>query len=415
MSDSTKLSLTWFLYFAAVGVYFPFFSLYLRENAGLSGTELGLVLAAWPLIGAIAQPLWGQLADRSGARTIVLALVCTGSGIGFIFFGQVSGFVGLLFASAMVAAFGTSIVPLLFSVTLAALRDAGPNAFGRTRVWGTVSFFATVVTFPWLLGMYEKRAGIEAVAGGPAHPALGLMFPVIAAFSLAAAVSAWRLRRTSALSVSAERREWRQLLYHPPMRRLLLFNLLAYTFVQGPMMLFPIYVVARGGSLETVSQMWVIMLLLEVPLVAYAGAGLRRLGARGFMQIGVLAAGFRWAVCGAVDDMTVIFAVQVLHAVVVAGLMLGAPLYLEAIVPERLRSTGQSLLSVMSIGIGGTLSTIGSGALLHAYGPDAPFLVGGIGAIVLGLAATILLPRPGRLVLERDRKLGAAAHTLDQS
>jgi hypothetical protein len=33
------LSMYWFVFFAALGVFFPFFSLYLDENAGLSGTS----------------------------------------------------------------------------------------------------------------------------------------------------------------------------------------------------------------------------------------------------------------------------------------------------------------------------------------------------------------------------------------
>ena len=58
----------WFVFFAALGVFFPFFSLYLDENAGLSGTEVGLVMASVPLTGMLAQPLWGLAADRSGRR-----------------------------------------------------------------------------------------------------------------------------------------------------------------------------------------------------------------------------------------------------------------------------------------------------------------------------------------------------------
>ena len=44
-----------FLYFAGLGVFFPFYTLYLRENAGLSGTEVGIVLATLPLVGMVAQ------------------------------------------------------------------------------------------------------------------------------------------------------------------------------------------------------------------------------------------------------------------------------------------------------------------------------------------------------------------------
>lgn len=400
MSESFKLSCVWFTYFVGVGIYFPYFSLYLSENAGLDGTQLGLVLAVWPLVGILAQPLWGQLADRSGARTPMLALLCCGSALGFLILGRAEGLGQMLLGSALAAGFGTAILPLLFSVSLAMLRDHGPDAFGRTRVWGTISFFLAVVAFPPVLRLYQDWRGTAALAGGASHPELGIMFPAIAGCTLATACAALWLGRTGAVALRAGRREWRQLLTHPPLRRLVLFTFLAYLFLQGPMALFPVWVTARGGSIDTVSQMWVVMLVLEVPLVAYAGAGIRRLGARGLLQVGVICAGVRWLFCGLLDDLGLLFAVQALHAVVVTGLMLGAPLYLDEIVPERLRSTGQGLLAVAGVGIGGIASSLIAGWLLHQFGANAPYVIGGAGALVVGLATPWLLPVPSRLVVE---------------
>jgi len=57
----------WFLYFAGLGVFFPYYALYLRENAALSGTEVGVVMASIRSIALLAQPLWGNFADRTGA------------------------------------------------------------------------------------------------------------------------------------------------------------------------------------------------------------------------------------------------------------------------------------------------------------------------------------------------------------
>ena len=77
-----RLSLFWFTYFCGLGVFFPYYTLYLHENAGLDGMQVGLVLATLPLVGAIAQPLWGYLADRTGARSRILILVAAGTAVG---------------------------------------------------------------------------------------------------------------------------------------------------------------------------------------------------------------------------------------------------------------------------------------------------------------------------------------------
>ena len=78
--------------------------------------------------------------------------------------------------------------------------------------------------------------------------------------------------------------------------------------------------------------------------------------------------------------------------VLVAGLVIGAPLYVEAVVPERLRSTGQAMLAMIGISVGGISSNLGAGALLEHLGPDAPYVAGGIGALVLGCLLPLIIP-----------------------
>jgi PPP family 3-phenylpropionic acid transporter len=160
------------------------------------------------------------------------------------------------------------------------------------------------------------------------------------------------------------------------------------------MQIFPIFVRAHGGDLATIGRMWVVMLLLEIPLIALSGTALRRLGARGLLAVGVLAGGLRWTTCALTDHLGVIYAAQLLHGVVVAGLLLGGPLYLERVAPEPLRSTAQGLLAMVGVGIGGIISNMASGWLLERGGSDIPFLIGGIGGLVLGAAAGLILPVP---------------------
>jgi hypothetical protein len=44
------------------------------------------------------------------------------------------------------------------------------------------------------------------------------------------------------------------------------------------------------------------MLLLEIPLVLSTGSGLKRLGARGLLGVGVLVGGLRWFLCAISGD-----------------------------------------------------------------------------------------------------------------
>jgi PPP family 3-phenylpropionic acid transporter len=260
-----------------------------------------------------------------------------------------------------------------------------------------VGFLLFVVSFPSLLDRFQIARGLLPHSGGPSEPGLAVMFPAVAALTATAAIVAVFLPTGGVIGLRARAGDWRRLLRYRAVVRLLLFDFTSYLFLQGPMGLFPVYIRARGGDMQTVGQMWVFMLLLEIPLILLSGTTLARLGARGLLTMGTLAGGTRWLVCGLSTDLHVVYLVQMLHGVVVAGLMLGSPLYIDSVVPDHLRSTAQGLLAMAGVGLGAILSNTIAGFLLERAGPSVPYLCGGIGAIALGCCTRRLLPAPVRV------------------
>ena len=104
MRPMIPLALFWFLYFCGLGVFYPYFTLYLYENAGLSGSQVGIVLATLPLVGIVAQPFWGYVADRTGARSAVLILLTAAAAVGFASLMPMRGFAAIVAATAFLAA-----------------------------------------------------------------------------------------------------------------------------------------------------------------------------------------------------------------------------------------------------------------------------------------------------------------------
>ena len=390
------LAAYWFLYLGALGILLPFFSLYLGDNAGLNGTEVGIVVTMSPLVALVAPTTWGRIADRSRSPVRVLAAATFGVALFTAIFASLRGFPALVAGAIALALFGTGVVPLVISATLAALGEEAPYGFGRVRVWGTVGFLIVVVVFPPLL--HALAATPQPAGPGPAEPALWIMFPAASLMVLAAAWVALRIPQAPALDVPARRGHWLELLRHPPFVRLLGLSFGTYLFFQGPMSLFPLYLRGHGRGLETLSRMWIFMLLLEVPLIAFSGTGLRHLGPRGLLAAGLVAGGTRWMVCGFAEDLRVIYVAQLLHGVTVAGIGIGSALYVEASVPARLRSTGQALNATAGVGIGAIVSNVAAGWLMDHRSVDAPFVVGGAGTLLLGLLVPVLLPPPRRSV-----------------
>ncbi|MEX0801763.1 MAG: MFS transporter [Candidatus Binatia bacterium] len=392
MWHSVPLTLFWFTYMGSLGIFFPYFSLYLRENAGLSGTQLGMVLAIPPLIGMVAQPFWGQVADRTGARGRVLAVLTLGTAAGYLGLGYAQEFGAIVLATAALSVVGTALFPIMISVSLAILRDAGRHAFGHVRAWGTVGFFVLVMGFPWILSLYRSSYSIDAATPAVSQPGLEIMFPVTAAIVLAAALIALFLPKKGVVSVRAARGDWRELLHNRAFLRFLFFALLAHFLLHGPLWFFPLFVRSRGGDLEAIRGMWILMLLVEIPLVLSTGSGLKRLGARGLLTLGVIVGGLRWLLCALITDFHLLFAVQALHGVTVVGLNLGSPLYLDTVAPERLRSTAQGILSMVSLGIAGIASNTSAGWLVDRGGTDALYFICGVGSLALGGLARWILP-----------------------
>ncbi len=389
MWHSVPLTLFWFTYMGSLGIVFPYFSLYLRENAGLSGTETGLVLAMSPLVGIFAQPLWGQVADRTGARGRTLVWLALVSAVGYLILGMASGFFEVLVASAVLALFSSAILPITTSVSLAVLAAAGEHAFGYVRAWGTIGYFVIVLIFPWLLQHGQGLA--PAIAARPRSD-LSLMFPVTAALVFLSAIIAVFLPRSGAVGLRAARGDWHVLFRISAYVRLLLYSLAVNLLLYGPMWLFPVFVRARGGDVSTIRGMWIVMLVFEIPLVLSTGRGLKQLGPRGLLAAGVFFGGVRWLLCAWITDPFWLYAAQALHGVTVVGVNLGGPLYLDAVTPGKLRSTAQAVLSMVSVGIAGIVSNVGSGWLLEHGGVDSIYWIGGIGCVALGSLVGVVLP-----------------------
>jgi len=387
------LSIIWGLVLGGLGLIFPFYALYLKENVGLTGTEIGLVVATLPLVGVLVQPLWGQIADRTGLRGRVLALLSLGSAAGYAFLSQARSFEDFLLCTAVLALFSTATIPACMSVSLALLPGPRGTAFGRVRVVGTLGFGVSVGAFPFLLRAL-RDAGVVAAepAGSGGEPGLYLMFYVAGALLVLACLASLALPRRGAVSLRSAGGEWRTLLANGPFVRLLVYAFFAYLSMQGPMVLFPILVRAQGGGLDAVSQMWLIMLVLEVPLVFYFGASVSRLGPRGVIAVGMLAGAIRWGVSGFAEDLRWVYLVQILHGVTVWGVILGGPVYVDAVVPARLRSTAQGLLAMVGVSLGSILSNVGAGWLTDVVGPRAPAQVAGIMCLILTLGLPWILP-----------------------
>jgi PPP family 3-phenylpropionic acid transporter len=382
------LSLFWALLFGALGIFFPFYSLYLRENLGLSGQQVGLAMGVFHLVGLIGQPVWGYLADRTGARKTVLLVISFGMVFGFLAFWHVESYAALLLVSMFFAAFYTSLIPQALALSLGLLYRSSTSHFEWVRAFGSGGFLVTCFGFPVLL---------EALAPDSGKSDLGLQFPVAAAIILLMGAVVFLVPNQKEIREKARQGAWRTLVLDRKFLRFLLYVFLANFMLDGPMFLFPIYVksVAPEQTLGTLKWLWLIMLIPEIILIALSGSIRRRIGVRVLMFSGLAAGGLKWLACGFFGDVPVVLhASMLLHGAYVVGTLVAMPLCVNYLVPVQLRSTGQGMATMFSSSLGGGIcSTFAAGWLIDHVGPAAPQMYGGIGAMLLLIIAPILVPK----------------------
>ena len=169
------LSLFWGTLFGALGIFFPYYSLYLKEDLGLTGQQVGTAMGVFHLIGLIGQPAWGYIADRTGSRKRVLVILSTGMALGFVAFWFVEKYAMLLLVSAGFAAFSTSLIPQGMALGLGLLYRSNNSHFEWVRAFGSVGFLVTCFGFPYLLDAMKTESGGSN---------MGLLFPCSAAIIL---------------------------------------------------------------------------------------------------------------------------------------------------------------------------------------------------------------------------------------
>ncbi len=345
-------------------------------------------------MGIVGQPFWGRLADRSGARSWVLAGVLVCAAFAYTALPWMDGVLAIALVFALASIFGTSVMPLGTSVSMASLGDQASARFGRVRAWGTVGYLILLVSFPRLLEVWRERQGLVDASG---EPGLGGLFLGMALFCTLAAlvVGGASIRGSSAARSRAG--DVKLLLRHAPYRRVLIFMFLGQVMLTGPIQFFPLLVAERGGNLTDVSNLWIAMLLVEIVLVYFSSQAADRFGAKALIVVGIAADGLRWILTLLAPSLFWMIWPQLLHGLVIAGLLIGSALYVEQVVPDRLRSTGQAGLAMVGISCASAFSNLGTGFLFDRLGAEAPFLLGGTGAVLLAIFAIWGLPKPQRM------------------
>jgi PPP family 3-phenylpropionic acid transporter len=360
-----RLSLFYFVYFAMLGAYAPYFGLYL-ERLGFSPQQIGLLLGLVPVVRTVFPTLWAWIADHHGNRRALIKWTTAGAtaAAAALLFGE--SFAWLLATLLVLNVFWCAALPLAEASTFGHLRGRMGD-YGRIRVWGSISFILVVA----LLGPVFDVTGIGV-----------LPWALLALFALMAG-SAWLLPPDRAVPHDSERAPLGKILLRQEV--LVLFAACFFmSLAHGPYNAFySIYLVDNGYSKTAVGGLWAVSVIAEILVFLWMPRILARYSIPAVIGFSLLCAVLRFVVIGwAVEFPAIITAAQLLHAATFGAHHAAALTAVHRIFQGRYQARGQALYSAVGFGAGGALGMFASGWLWTHAGPGWTFTCGAAAALV---------------------------------
>ncbi|OGQ05793.1 MAG: hypothetical protein A3F82_06370 [Deltaproteobacteria bacterium RIFCSPLOWO2_12_FULL_44_12] len=364
MNPYLSLRLFYLFYFAIIGVLTPYFPVFLKEQ-GLRASQIGLVMAAWPVAKLVGPIFMSNLADRLNKRLFFIQMGALFCAITYLGFFKASGVWSFLLVMFIFSFFRMNILPLGEAIAMEYC-EHHQKEYGKIRYWGSVGFIAASFLFGWLIDYFS----IHIVLWG----------------MLVIAILQW----TSTFSLPpthnpAQKKEyslkpfWNKAIIGfliNSVFRVVSFGIY-YTF-------FSIWMHSRGYSSSVIGFCWAIAVLSEVFVMIWFTQLTKRFSLKEIMGWSLVLTVLRWLILGSTAWLPAILFSQLLHAFTFGAYHLAAISYMYQHTPSHLRSTGQAIYTSVSFGLGSAIGFWGLSYLKEYFSFETMFLIcAGIAALGL--------------------------------
>ncbi len=155
--ERLMVALTYFFYFAILGVTVPYLSPVLLE-LGYSKMMVGAIWALMYLCHTVTPILTGRISDKylSAERTIRISALCL-TFFALLMWWQASTSSFLFLAALFAFAASRSPAVALQDTLAMQVADNDPHKFSRIRVMGSIGFALTIILFGYLAGFWGKQ------------------------------------------------------------------------------------------------------------------------------------------------------------------------------------------------------------------------------------------------------------------
>lgn len=369
-----RLSSFYLFYFATLGIFVPYWSLYLQWE-GFNARQIGELTAILLATRIIAPNVWGWIADHRGQRLRIVRVASLLSLVAFsgIFISQ--SYLWIAIVLMVFSFFWNASLPQFEVTTLQHLGEHSHH-YSKIRVWGSIGFIFVVMALGWLLDKYD--AAIVPYA-------LMLSIGGIWLASLLVPESASRHLSLNHIPI-------KQLLKQPSVQAFLAICFLMLAS-HGPYYTFySIYLETYGYDRTLIGQLWALGVVAELMVFLMMHRWLPRFGIRKVLLASLLLTALRWLLIAFfAEQLPILVIAQSLHAASYGAYHAAAIAWVHLHFTGRNQGRGQALYSSISFGAGGAIGSLLSGYLWLAPGPTMTFILAALIAISAFLIGFIWL------------------------
>lgn len=365
----------YFAYFAALGIFLPFWPLYLK-NEGFDPAAIGFLMGLFGLTKLAGPPVVGWLSDHLGQpmRWVRLASLLTLIGFTAVF--AVQGLWTMALVMALFTLAWNAAMPQFDAVTLQHLGERA-NRYSRIRLWGSVGFIVTALGIGPLLDLW-----------GPAMLPWALMLVFAGMVMLAAMVPG---PREEVCEIKVARGPVLPILKRPEVFLFLAASLLLQASHGTYYAFFSLHLEQHGHSKALTGSLWALGVLAEVGIFMVVHLLLPRFGAVRLMQMALLLTTLRWAVIGSLaDSIVALVLAQLVHAFSFGVAHAASVEFIRQHFTGGTQGRGQALLSSVCYGAGGVIGFWLAGLSWQWLGAQPSFVISAgmalAGAVLMGSA-----------------------------
>jgi PPP family 3-phenylpropionic acid transporter len=364
-SSHIILRAQYFVYFAILGLYLPYFNLYCY-HLGFTGSQIGYLSGIRSAMLVLFPFVWGALADRFHRRKRIYLLCNAAAAAVWAGYLTTTEFAPML---AIAVAHGIFYAPLISFLEAYAMDLLGEDkkAYGRVRVWGSVSFISIVT----LLGHLIEHYGI------------GLIIPLILAGTvlqtfLATALPPATVASRPAAGTRTARINWSETVVFLCCGFLMLVSHGTYYGF------FSIHLENIGLPPTYIGLSWALAVLAEIIVMMNSQRLFTRVSLETVLLASFLIAALRWLLLAGFNAPLVILGSQVLHAFSYGTFHMASILYMDRLTPGPAKTLGQAANNAVTYGLGLMVGFMVNGMLFDLLGTRKLFIISAALALVGG-------------------------------